>query len=187
MQGFVRERYEDAAVYGFGYHLERWRENALGRGERLRGRYVVERLPRRLGVLTYEAAPVGTDAAGCVAGDLAAVGAVGPLGDLVLVHVVDCSSSMSDIEVPGGGLPTLGGDMANQLTVGREFDATLNSVRMRLRVKSILRGSVGEVDSMVIPQWRDRGYGIYHLGLYRDPEVDPRGSLIVAFELQRVG
>ena len=94
---------------------------------------------------------------------------------------------MSDLEVPGGGLPTLGGDMANQLTVGREFDATLNGARMRLRVRRILRGSVGDVDAMVIPQWRDKGYGTYHLGLYRDPEVDPQGSLIVAFELQRVG
>ncbi len=94
---------------------------------------------------------------------------------------------MPDLEVPGGGLPTLGGDMANQLTVGREFDATLNSVRMRLRVRSILRGSVGDVDAMVIPQWRDKGYGIYHLGLYRDPDIDPQGHLIVAFELQRVG
>ena len=88
-----------------------------------------------------------------------------------------------DLELPGGGLPSLTGDIANQLTVGKEFDAN----RMRFKVRRILRGSVGEIDAQVIPMFRDKGDNVWHLGLYRDPDVDPQGSLIVAFELQRVG
>ena len=89
---------------------------------------------------------------------------------------------MTDPTVGEGGFQSVDGEIANLVVTGKEFDVGPR----RFKVKRVLRGSVSDIDALVIPIFRDKGGGIWHLGLYRDPDVEPQSSLIVAFELQRV-
>ena len=84
----------------------------------------------------------------------------------------------SDFSLPGN----IEREVADLVVSGREF----NVGRRRFRVRRLHRGSMSNVSAEVIPLICRRADGGYVLGLYEDPERDPRSPLLAAFELERV-
>lgn len=85
---------------------------------------------------------------------------------------------MDPLEIPDN----ISRDLADLVVAGREFDVGAR----RFKVRRVYRGSMADVDGEVIPLVRRSPDGSWLLGLYQDPEVDPRAPLLVAFELERV-
>lgn len=73
-------------------------------------------------------------------------------------------------------------EIADLLVAGREFDVGPK----RFKVRRVSRGSMAHASGSMIPLVRQDLLGVWHLGLYEDPERDSRSPLLVAFELDRI-